>query len=92
MAPGTPIPPTPAETPSRATPSASPVAAGEVSVDQVRSAQQALQSHGVNPGPIDGVMGPRTEQAVRDYQRRQNLPETGRLDPPTLEKLGVSSM
>jgi peptidoglycan hydrolase-like protein with peptidoglycan-binding domain len=37
-------------------------------------------------------MGPRTEQAVRDYQRRQNLPETGQLDPPTLEKLGVSSM
>jgi peptidoglycan hydrolase-like protein with peptidoglycan-binding domain len=63
-----------------------------VSTDQVRSAQQALQSNGVNPGPIDGVMGPRTQQAVRDYQRRQNLPETGQLDPTTLQKLGVSSM
>jgi peptidoglycan hydrolase-like protein with peptidoglycan-binding domain len=59
---------------------------------QIRSAQQALQGSGVNPGPIDGIMGPRTQQAVRDYQKRENLPQTGQLDEATLQKLGVSSM
>ena len=37
-------------------------------------------------------MGPKTEQAVRDFQKRENLPQTGRIDPQTLQKLGVSSM
>jgi peptidoglycan hydrolase-like protein with peptidoglycan-binding domain len=37
-------------------------------------------------------MGPRTQQAVRDYQKRENLPETGQLDAATLQKLGISSM
>src|SRR5205823_69580 len=30
----------------------------------VRTAQQALRDQGYNPGPIDGVMGPRTSAAV----------------------------
>jgi peptidoglycan hydrolase-like protein with peptidoglycan-binding domain len=63
-----------------------------VTTQQVRSVQQALQGIGVNPGPIDGVMGPRTQQAVRDYQKKENLPQTGQLDAATLQKLGVSSM
>ena len=59
---------------------------------QIRSAQQALQGNGMNPGAIDGIMGPRTQQAVRDYQKQQNLPQTGQLDAATLQKLGVPSM
>jgi peptidoglycan hydrolase-like protein with peptidoglycan-binding domain len=65
---------------------------GRLSTDQVRSAQQALQGTGLNPGPIDGVVGPQTQQAVRDYQKKQNLPQTGQFDAATLQKLGVSSM
>ena len=59
---------------------------------QIRSAQQALQGNGMNPGAIDGIMGPRTQQAVRDYQKQHNLPQTGQLDAATLQKLGVPSM
>jgi len=56
----------------------------------VRSAQEALNAHGYNPGAADGVMGPGTESAVRDYQRAQGLPVTGTLDAATLSSLGVA--
>jgi hypothetical protein len=56
----------------------------------VRSAQQALNARGYNAGAVDGVWGPGTESAVREFQRAQGLGETGTLDQPTLAALGVS--
>jgi len=55
----------------------------------VRAAQQALRDQGYNPGPIDGVMGPRTSAALRDYQTKQGLTASGQLDDATMDKLGV---
>ena len=55
----------------------------------VRTAQQALRDQGYNPGPIDGVMGPRTSAAVRDYQTKEGLTASGQLDDATMDKLGV---
>lgn len=57
----------------------------------VRSAQQALNARGYNVGVVDGVSGPSTEAAVRDFQRAQGLAETGSLDQPTLSALGVAN-
>jgi carboxyl-terminal processing protease len=62
---------------------------GKASTEQVKSVQQALQGKGMDPGTIDGVMGPKTQAALRDFQKEQKLPQTGRLDAQTLEKLGV---
>jgi Skp family chaperone for outer membrane proteins len=59
---------------------------GRASAD-VRSAQQALQDKGFNPGPIDGVKGPRTTAAVRDFQQKENLTVTGQLDAETNARL-----
>jgi len=59
---------------------------GRVSAD-VRSAQQALMDKGFNPGPIDGVQGPRTTAAVRDFQQKENLTVTGQLDAETNARL-----
>lgn len=56
---------------------------------QVRRVQEALKAQGHDPGPVDGVMGPQTQEALRAYQKAQNLTETGMLDPQTFEKLGV---
>jgi len=56
---------------------------------QVRNAQQALKSEGHDPGPIDGVMGPRTTAAVRAYQKAAGLQETGQLDQATMNRLGA---
>ena len=91
ITPGTPIPQV--STPGAPGSGASSIpSAGTDTMGQIRSAQQALQGSGMNPGAIDGIMGPRTQQAVRDYQKQQNLPQTGQLDAATLQKLGVPSM
>jgi hypothetical protein len=58
---------------------------------QVRHIQEALKAQGHDPGPVDGMMGPQTQEAIRAYQRAQNLTETGRLDAQTSEKLGIGS-
>jgi hypothetical protein len=63
--------------------------ATKANTTQVRQVQEALKAQGHDPGPIDGVMGPQTQEALRAYQRSQNLTETGRLDAQTSEKLGV---
>ncbi|MDZ4339908.1 MAG: peptidoglycan-binding domain-containing protein [candidate division NC10 bacterium] len=59
--------------------------------EQVERAQQALREKGQDPGPIDGIMGPRTKAALKDFQRAQGLLETGRLDADTMTKLGAKA-
>ena len=62
---------------------------GHATSDQIKMLQQSLQAKGMDPGPIDGFMGPKTQAALRAYQKDQNLPQTGQTDAQTLEKLGV---
>jgi len=57
----------------------------------VRTSQQALRDHGYNPGPIDGIHGPRTTAAVRKYQQAEGLTVNGRFDDATMAKLNVSN-
>ena len=90
--PGTSMPGATAGTPGSGMSSMPSATPGRGTQEQVRSVQQALQGKGMDPGPIDGVVGPKTEQAVRDFQRKENLPQTGRMDAPTLQKLGVSAL
>jgi phage tail tape-measure protein len=56
----------------------------------VRSAQEALNNKGYNVGAVDGVWGPNTESAVRQFQQAQGLQQSGRLDQQTLSALGIS--
>lgn len=55
----------------------------------VRAAQEKLKEKGYDPGPIDGIWGPRTAAAVGEFQRKENLTVTSRLDSNTLGKLEV---
>ena len=64
--------------------------AHKVGKANVKQVQEALKAQGHDPGPVDGVMGPQTQEALRAYQRSQNLTETGRLDRETSDKLGVA--
>lgn len=50
-------------------------------------AQQRLIDLGYDPGPADGVWGIRTAKAVRAFQRKSGLKETGRLDAETIDRL-----
>ena len=55
--------------------------------DLIRQAQIALRDAGFEPGRIDGVMGPRTQAALRQFQAAQGLPQTGSLDGDTQKEL-----
>ncbi|HSP81537.1 MAG TPA: peptidoglycan-binding domain-containing protein, partial [Myxococcaceae bacterium] len=58
----------------------------------MRSLQDKLRSAGFNPGVSDGKFGPRTERAVRDFQRAQGLKVDGIAGPRTMGALdGVKS-
>jgi len=60
-----------------------------VTSDDIRKAQSALKAKGLNPGD-DGRMDAKTQQALRDFQKSNNLPMTGVLDDKTAEKLGIN--
>lgn len=53
----------------------------------VLAVQQGLAARGHDPGPRDGLIGPRTRAAVRDFQRAVGLPATGRIDFDLLDRL-----
>ena len=57
----------------------------------VRDAQRALARIGYNPGPANGVMGHETMDALRAFQRSNDLPETGMLDARTRRALADGS-
>lgn len=51
--------------------------------------QQALARAGFNPGPMDGVLGGQTMQAINAYQRANGLPVDRYLNMDTVRHLGV---
>jgi peptidoglycan hydrolase-like protein with peptidoglycan-binding domain len=59
--------------------------------DTVRQAQQALKDKGFDPGPIDGKYGPKTREAVTNYQKQNNIAANGRLGGETYSSLGVKN-
>lgn len=64
---------------------------GRMAADpQTRQLQQALRDRGFDPGPIDGIQGPRTREAIMDYQRANNMEATGRPSQQMMSGLGVA--
>jgi len=62
---------------------------GQYDSSTVRDVQQALQNKGYDVGPIDGVMGQRTQSALREFQQQQGLTRSGRIDQQTMSALDV---
>jgi peptidoglycan hydrolase-like protein with peptidoglycan-binding domain len=56
--------------------------------DGIRRVQQALQKRGFDPGPLDGILGPKTKEAVRNFQDRYGIKASGEIDNQTLFALG----
>ncbi|MFO1034261.1 MAG: peptidoglycan-binding domain-containing protein [Hyphomicrobiales bacterium] len=54
---------------------------------QVEDVQRELMASGHFKGLVDGVMGPLTEQAVRQYQADNQLPVTGVVSSQLLERI-----
>jgi peptidoglycan hydrolase-like protein with peptidoglycan-binding domain len=57
----------------------------------VKEVQEALKDKGHDPGPVDGVMGARTKEALKSFQTASNLQPTGALNAETAQKLGVQA-
>jgi peptidoglycan hydrolase-like protein with peptidoglycan-binding domain len=57
----------------------------------VRDAQQRLEELGLYTGPVDGLWGPDTEDAVARFQRNHRLTTTARLDDETWATLRDAS-
>jgi peptidoglycan hydrolase-like protein with peptidoglycan-binding domain len=55
----------------------------------IKDAQQSLSDKGLYHARVDGLIGSRTRASIREYQRSESLPVTGRLDAETAGKLGV---
>ena len=60
------------------------------SPEDIRKAQEALKAKGYDPGAVSGNLHAGTQEALRQFQKANNLPLTGVLDSQTAEKLGVA--
>jgi len=55
--------------------------------DQIKEAQEGLIKAGLYKGKATGVFNADTRKALREYQKKNDLPATGRLNDSTLAKL-----
>ncbi|HEY3918999.1 MAG TPA: peptidoglycan-binding domain-containing protein [Stellaceae bacterium] len=62
------------------------------SSDQVKQAQEALQTQGLYRGQVDGKWGPQTRQAVAQFQKQKGLKQTAQLDQQTMNDLQNGAM
>ena len=53
----------------------------------IREAQERLKAEGFYAGPVDGLFGQETEEALREYQKAQGLKVTGSLTQETEKQL-----
>jgi N-acetylmuramoyl-L-alanine amidase len=56
-------------------------------LDEVSGVQGRLANLGFDPGPIDGIHGPLTSEALERFQRVEGLERTGQLDASTRARL-----
>jgi hypothetical protein len=68
-------------------------AARELGADHasIVTAQKTLAKLGYGPLSADGILGPRTRQALEDFQHDRELKVTSELDSPTLRQLTASN-
>uniref|UniRef100_UPI001C4DF3BB peptidoglycan-binding protein n=1 Tax=Candidatus Entotheonella palauensis TaxID=93172 RepID=UPI001C4DF3BB len=58
----------------------------------IEQLQQALAKRGYDPGPIDGIAGPRTAAAIKAFQRGQGINADGQLSPTLKRQLGLAQL
>ncbi|MCB2224176.1 MAG: peptidoglycan-binding protein [Actinobacteria bacterium] len=56
----------------------------------VREIQAVLEAAGFDPGPVDGVYGPKTVAAVKAYQQQAGIGVDGKVGPVTRRSLASS--
>jgi peptidoglycan hydrolase-like protein with peptidoglycan-binding domain len=64
---------------------------GSVSRERTMEMQRSLAARNLYQGKVDGVWGPKTESALRNFQTQNGLEATGRLDAPSAVALGMEA-
>ena len=59
----------------------------ELTWAEVLELQKRLASLGINAGPLDGIVGPRTMAGLQRYQELKGLATTGKVDRQMLKLL-----
>jgi membrane-bound lytic murein transglycosylase B len=57
---------------------------------EIQLVQERLKAEGFDPGPVNGVLTPQTETAIRHYQENKGIPVSGALDEATLREMQIS--
>jgi peptidoglycan hydrolase-like protein with peptidoglycan-binding domain len=60
--------------------------------DSVRILQRALRDKAMDPGPLDGGLGPRTREAIRAFQQRYGMKPTGIINNQLLFAVGAAEL
>jgi len=64
--------------------------------ERIRLVQTGLAELGYAPGPIDGVLGEQTQEAIRSFQKHRRMAVTGRISDGLIRELhtttGLSSL
>ncbi len=55
--------------------------------NEPKGVQKRLQNLGFYNGAIDGEFGPMTREAIKNFQKKNNLPVTGTVNPEVSEKI-----
>ncbi len=74
---------------AKASQSANATPASQVTREQTMAMQRALTARNLYQGPADGIWGPKTESALRNFQTQSGLDATGQLNDPTARALGI---
>ena len=56
-------------------------------VEEVTGTQSRLNNLGFGCGEVDGIIGEKTEGALRAFQKKNGLPNTWKADSSTLDKI-----
>jgi osmotically inducible lipoprotein OsmB len=58
--------------------------------EYLRRVQQSLNDQGYNAGPVDGIWGPKTAAALKEFQGDHGLETNGHIDAQTISALGIA--
>lgn len=61
----------------------------QLSKQQIKQIQMSLNKNGMHASHADGIWGPETATAVRNFQKKQHMNANGHLTKQTLAALGV---
>lgn len=59
--------------------------------DDIKDTQGRLTRDGFYHGPVDGVWGPATESAMKAYQAKHDLPQSGKRDAATMDSFNSTT-